>query len=70
MVAGRLVVAGERPRRRLFDVGLEWSHRRRYRPIAQSLADVDAITLDDVHRILAAWPLDAPAATVIAGPEG
>jgi hypothetical protein len=31
---------------------------------------VDAITLDDVHRILAAWPLDAPAATVIAGPEG
>jgi predicted Zn-dependent peptidase len=69
-VAGRVVLAGERPRRRLFDVGLEWSHRRRYRPIAQSLADVDAITLDDVHRILAAWPLDAPAATVIAGPEG
>ncbi|NCX97268.1 MAG: insulinase family protein [Planctomycetia bacterium] len=69
-VAGRVVLAGERPRRRLFDVGLEWSHRRRYRPIAQSLADLDAITLDDVHRILAAWPLDAPAATVIAGPEG
>ena len=69
-VAGRVVLAGERPRRRLFDVGLEWSHRRRFRPIAQSLADVDAITLDDVHRILAAWPLDAPAATVIAGPEG
>ena len=36
--------------------------------IAQSLADVEAITLDDVHRILAAWPLDAPAATVVAGP--
>jgi predicted Zn-dependent peptidase len=69
-VAGRVVLGGERPRRRLFDVGLEWSHRRRYRPIAQSLADLDAITLDDVHRILAAWPLDAPAATVIAGPEG
>ena len=67
-VAGRVVLAGERPRRRLFDVGLEWSHRRRYRSIAQSLADVEAITLDDVHRILAAWPLDAPAATVVAGP--
>lgn len=67
-VAGRVVLAGERPRRRLFDVGLEWSHRRRHRPIAQSLADVEAITLDDVHRILAAWPLDAPSATVIAGP--
>lgn len=68
-VAGRVALAGERPRRRLFDVGLEWSHRRRYRPIAQALADVEAITVDDVHRILSAWPLDAPAATVIAGPE-
>jgi predicted Zn-dependent peptidase len=69
-VAARVVLAGERPRRRLFDVGLEWSHRRRYRPVAQALSDVEAITLDDVHRILAAWPLDAPSATVIAGPEG
>ncbi len=68
-LAARVVLAGERPRRRLFDVGLEWSHRRRYRPVAQALADVEAITLDDVHRILAAWPLDAPSATVIAGPE-
>jgi hypothetical protein len=25
--------------------------------------------LDDVHRVLRAWPLDAPAAAVIAGPD-
>jgi predicted Zn-dependent peptidase len=67
-VAGRLVLAGERPRRRLFDVGLEWSHRRRYLSVAEALADMEAITLDDIHRILATWPLDAPSSTVIAGP--
>lgn len=67
-VAGRVVLAGERPRRRLFDVGLEWSHARRYRSVTDTLALVDAVTLDDLHRVLAAWPLDAPSATVVAGP--
>lgn len=68
--AGRVVLAGERPRRRLFDVGLEWSHARRYRSVADTLALVEGVTLDDIQRVLAAWPLDAPAATVVAGPEG
>ncbi len=67
-VAGRVVLAGERPRRRLFDVGLEWSHLRRFRSVAETLATVEALTLDDLHRVLAAWPLDGPAATVLAGP--
>jgi len=67
-LASRVVLAGERPRRRLFDVGLEWSHARRYRPVADTLARVEAVTLADVERVLATWPLDAPSATVLAGP--
>lgn len=66
--AGRLVLAGERPRRRLFDVGLEWSHTRRYRSVADTLALVEGVSLDDLHRLLATWSLEAPAATVVAGP--
>ena len=67
-VAGRVVLAGERPRRRLFDVGLEWAHFRRFRSVADTLQIVESLTLDDIHRVLAAWPLDAPSATVLAGP--
>ena len=68
-VAGRVVLAGERPRRRLFDVGLEWSHARRYRSVADTLALVEGVSLDDIHGALATWPLDAHAATVVAGPK-
>jgi predicted Zn-dependent peptidase len=68
--AGRVVLAGERPRRRLFDIGLDWSHARRYRSVADVLGLVEGVRLDDVHRVLAAWPLDAGSATVVAGPGG
>jgi len=68
-LAGRVVLAGERPRRRLFGVGLEWAHSGRYRSVADDLAIVERISLDDVHRVLARWPLDGPAATVLAGPH-
>ena len=64
-----MVLGGEKPRRRLFDVGLDWSHARTYRSVADQLRLVEDVTLDDVHRVLQAWPLDAPAAAVIAGPE-
>jgi predicted Zn-dependent peptidase len=67
-VAGRVALAGERPRRRLFDLGLEWLHHRRERSVADTLASIEAVTLDDIHRVLAEWPLDAPSATVLAGP--
>ncbi len=67
-IAGRVVLAGERPRRRLFEVGGEWGHLRSYRTVAETLAIVESLSLDDVHRVLATWPLDAAAATVLAGP--
>jgi len=69
-LASRVVLSGERPRRRLFDVGLEWSHCATYRTVRDNLRIVESLTLDDVHRVLAAWPLAGPAATVLAGPGG
>lgn len=67
-VASRVVLAGERPRRRLFEVGGEWGHGLGYRTVRETLAIVESLTLDDLHRVLASWPLDGPAATVLAGP--
>lgn len=67
-LAGRVVLAGERPRRRLFSVGLEWAHEGTYRSVAEDLRIVEGLSLDDLHDVLARWPLDGPAATVLAGP--
>ena len=43
-------------------------HARRYRSVADTLALVESVTFDDLHRVLEAWPLEAPSATVLAGP--
>jgi predicted Zn-dependent peptidase len=67
-LSSRVVLAGERPRRRLFAVGLEWAHERVYRSVADDLRIVESITLEGLHDVLARWPLDGPAATVFAGP--
>jgi predicted Zn-dependent peptidase len=67
-LSSRVVLAGERPRRRLFTVGLEWAHERTYRSVADDLRIVESISLTGLHDVLARWPLDGPAATVFAGP--
>jgi predicted Zn-dependent peptidase len=68
-VASRIVLSGERPRRRLFEVGGEWAHARVHRSVADALRIVESLTLDDLHRVAATWPLAGPAATVLAGPR-
>lgn len=65
---GRVVLAGERPRQRLFSVGLEWAHTGRYRSVADDLKTLDGLSRDDLQRVFAAWPLTGAAATVLAGP--
>jgi hypothetical protein len=62
------VLGGERPRRRLFGVGLEWAHMGGYRSVADDLRIVEGLSLDDVHRVLDRWPPHGPSATVLAGP--
>jgi predicted Zn-dependent peptidase len=63
----RIVLGGERPRNRLFNVGGNWLQRREYRSVAHDLATVDAVTLDEVHAVLAKYPLSR-ATTVTIGP--
>jgi hypothetical protein len=37
--------------------------------VPDALRLVEALTIDDLHRVAAAWPLLGPAATVLAGPR-
>jgi predicted Zn-dependent peptidase len=67
-LAGRVVLEGERPRRRLFHVGLDWAHGGIYRSVADNLRIVEGLTVDDLRRVLDRWPLAGPGATVLAGP--
>ncbi|MCH2115751.1 MAG: insulinase family protein [Pirellulales bacterium] len=53
----RVVLGSERPRNRLFNVGGNWMQRREYRSVADDLETVDQVTLDDIHRVLAKFPL-------------
>jgi len=69
-LAGRVVLEGERPRRRLFHVGLEWAHCGIYRSIADNLRIVESLAIDDLERVLARWPLAGAGTTVLAGPAG
>jgi predicted Zn-dependent peptidase len=66
-LASRVVLGGEKPLRRLFDLGLEWCHSRTYRSISETLHRVESLERGDIDRVLHDWPLDGPAATVIAG---
>ncbi|RIK87754.1 MAG: insulinase family protein [Planctomycetota bacterium] len=66
-VKARVVLGSERPRNRLFSVGGNWMQRREYRSVANDLATLDAVTLDDVHAVLARRPLTR-CSTVTIGP--
>lgn len=66
-VKARVVLGSERPRNRLFNVGGNWMQRREYRSVANDLATLDAVTLEQVHAVLAKYPLTR-ATTVTVGP--
>jgi predicted Zn-dependent peptidase len=63
----RIVLSGEKPRGRLFVVGSDWVQRGCYRNVAQDLEAVAALRLDDVHAVLARFPLTRNT-TVAVGP--
>ena len=66
-VKARVVLGSERPRNRLFNVGGNWMQRGEYRSVTTDLDSLDAVTLDDVHRVLAEWPISR-STTVTIGP--
>jgi predicted Zn-dependent peptidase len=63
----RIVLSSEKPRGRLFVVGTDWVHRGRYRSVSDDLEAVAALNLDDIHAVLARFPL-TQATTVVVGP--
>ena len=66
-IRSRIVLSSERPRGRLFAVGGDWVYRREYRPVEAELDAVARLTLDDLHAVLARYPLTNPT-TVTIGP--
>ena len=63
----RLVLSSERPRNRLFSVGGNWMQRGEYRALRDDLHDIEQVTLDDLNRVLAKYPLSENT-TVAIGP--
>jgi predicted Zn-dependent peptidase len=66
--AARIVLANETSRRRLFTVGGEWVQRREYVTVRQEIEALQAVTADDVRRVLDQYPL-LKTATVTIGPR-
>jgi predicted Zn-dependent peptidase len=66
-VSSRVVLSSERPRGRLFAVGADWLCRGEYRSVEDDLQALGDVTLDDLHDLLAHYPLSTPV-TVTIGP--
>jgi predicted Zn-dependent peptidase len=66
-VASRVVLHSERPMGRLASLGGNWIYRREYRTVADDLAMLRAIAVEDIHALLAEYPL-AQTTTVGVGP--
>ncbi|MEM1060717.1 MAG: pitrilysin family protein [Planctomycetota bacterium] len=65
--AARLVLRAERPMGRLSAIAGNWIYRREYLSVAEEIATVRAVTVDDVRALLDAFPL-AMTTTVGVGP--
>jgi predicted Zn-dependent peptidase len=65
--SSRVVLSGERPRGRLFNVGLNWLSRQEYRSIKDDLDAIDGVTVEQIAAVLKKWPL-SQATTIAIGP--
>ncbi|REK25480.1 MAG: insulinase family protein [Planctomycetota bacterium] len=66
-ITSRVVIASERPRSRLFNVGGSWLHGRPYRSVREDLDALAAVTVDDVARVMEQFPLTRNT-TIAVGP--
>jgi predicted Zn-dependent peptidase len=67
-INSRVVLSGERPRGRLFTVGSNWIQRQEYRTVKDDLEAIEALTVADVHAVLAKYPLST-SMTITVGPN-
>jgi predicted Zn-dependent peptidase len=56
-INSRVVLGSEKPRGRLFNVGSNWINRNEYRSVADDLASVDAVTVEEISAVLKKYPL-------------
>jgi predicted Zn-dependent peptidase len=66
-IKARAVLGSERPRGRLFVVGSHWTYRHEYRSLRDDLAAIDAVTIDQIGRLLREFPLSRNT-TFVVGP--
>lgn len=66
-VKARVVRSSERPRSRLFNLGGNWLQRHEYRTVADDIQAIDRVTVADIDRVLAKFPLSS-CSTVTVGP--
>lgn len=67
-VLARLVLRGERPMGRLMSLGFHWSYKREYLPTDEEIERFRNVSIADLKRVLADWPLDRMTITAI-GPN-
>ncbi len=67
-VASRVVLRSERPMGRLSSLGGNWVYRQEYRTVADDLATLEAITVEDIRRVLDHYPLKLSTVSTI-GPR-
>ena len=63
----QIVLSAERPANRMFSVGNNWVQRRTYRTVRETVEQYDRVTLDDLGRLSAKYPLSSRT-TVSVGP--
>jgi predicted Zn-dependent peptidase len=66
-LCAHLVLQAERPTNRLFAVGNAWIQRRQYKTVREAVEAYRAVSIDDIRRVLAKYPLTQPT-TVAVGP--
>ncbi len=66
-IRSRVVLGSERPRSRLFSVGINWLHRERYVPMIDDLNAIASITLDQLRQTLSKFPV-SQSMTIAIGP--
>ena len=66
-VLSRSVLRGERPMGRLSSLGFLWAYRHEYLSVADELDAYSRVTLADLRRVAAEWPL-LPMTIVSVGP--
>ncbi len=57
-IASALTLNGELPMGRLAPLGLGWTYRGKYRSMAEDLAAVQAVSREDVQKLLSDYPLE------------